>query len=62
MKLVVGIPMMASTLDVSRMDSEVEVCGLETLELVASVPDVVLRIEDGESGVAAEVDPTPVDV
>lgn len=62
MKLVVGIPIMASTLDVSQIGGEVEASGLEALELVASVPDAVLRIEDDDSGVAAEVDPTPVDV
>jgi len=63
MKLVVGVPMIASTLDVSQTGCLlVELGGIKKLELVASVADVVPATEDGGTEVAAEVDPTPVDV
>jgi hypothetical protein len=54
---------MASTLDVSQTGRLlVELGGIGKLELVTTVPDVVPAIEDEEPDVAAEVDPTPVDV
>jgi hypothetical protein len=55
--------MTASTLDVSQTGClVVEFRGMREPELVASVADVVPTTEDEAPDVAAEVDPTPVDV
>lgn len=59
----VGVPVTASTVDVSEMGVlEAELWGPEELELEPWVADVVPATEEEDPKLAADVGATPVDV